>query len=68
MFHDIDFMKLQNKLRDNKQFSVEIHVCSNVFNCKLFEYKLSSEGDLLEQHQPEPVCMSSRELAAWIES
>lgn len=67
MFHDIDFMKLQNKLRDNKQFDVEIYVASNIFECRLSEYKLGVNGELLDQEQSDPVIMSSKELAAWIE-
>ena len=68
MFQDINFMKLQKKLRDNKQFSAQIYVCSNVFECRLFEFQLNAKGELVEQQQPKPIVMSSSELAAWIES
>lgn len=70
MFTNIDFMKLQSKLRDNEQYVVDISVCSNVFSARITEQVINAEGKLTHNIDESKTlsALSSDELAAWINS
>jgi len=66
MFSDIDFMKLQKKLRAEPEYSVDIYVCSNAFSSTLRKSTINADREYVQLEEPR--ILSSAQLAEWIES